>query len=155
MNGPKSRGIRLDWLMYFLAASGLIGLIVWSMAKEIARNPARDATAELGSYGLVTIRLTTDPFPPLPTGTVGLNFMPMDSRQRSVEMDGITYEYGRTGNHQPVGSGIAQIMPKNGTNMFIGNAQFPSVGDWWIHARITKGNSQADVKFTVYVRPTQ
>lgn len=153
MNAHKFRGIRLDWLMYFLTASGLIGLIVWSMAKEIDRNPARDTTADLGSYGLTTIRLTTNPFPPLPTGNIVLNFMPMDSRQRSVKLDGITYEYGRNGNDQPVGSGIAQSMAEN--SMFMGNAQFPLVGDWWIRATVIKGNTQAEVKFTVTVKPAE
>jgi hypothetical protein len=155
MNTPKSRVIRVDWIIYFLAAAGLVGLIVWSMAKEVAGNPARDATADLGTNGLVTIRLTTDPFPALPTGVVVLNFMPMDSRQRSMELDDLTYEYGRMGDDRPVGSGIAQAMSGNGMIMFMGNAQFPVVGTWWIRARITKGNTQADVKFTVYVKPAQ
>jgi hypothetical protein len=155
MNSPKSRGFRLDWLIYFLAALALVGVIMSSMAKEIAGNPARDATADLGPNGLVTIRLTTNPFPPLPTGTVVLNFMPMDSRQRTVEVDGITYEYGMTGNEKALGSGTAQIIPESSMYMFTGNVQFPSVGDWWIRARINKGNTQADVKFTVYVKPAQ
>jgi hypothetical protein len=155
MNVPKSRGIRLNWLIYFLAASGLIGLIVWSTTKEIAQNPARDATADLGSFGLVTISLTTNPFPALPTGTVVLNFVASDPRQRPVELDSITYEYGMVGNDQPVDSGEAQVMSGNSGNMYIGNAQFSSVGDWWIQARITKGSSQADVRFTVYVKPAQ
>jgi hypothetical protein len=44
--------------------------------KELARTPVRDATVNLEPYGLLTIRFSTDPFPPLPTGTITLNFMP-------------------------------------------------------------------------------
>ncbi len=76
------------WLIYVVAALALVGAIAQGTLNEIARNPARDATADLGPYGLVTLRLTTDPNPALPTGTVTLSFMPMDSRQRTVTLDG-------------------------------------------------------------------
>jgi hypothetical protein len=81
------------------------------MTNELARTPVRDVTANLGQYGLVTIRFTTDPFPALPTATVMMNFMPMDSRQRTVELDQITYEYGPDGSGQATGSGVARLMP--------------------------------------------
>jgi hypothetical protein len=55
-------------------------VISWSMAKEIDQNPARNAIVDLGSHELLTIRMTTDPFPVLPTSRVTLNFIPMDSR---------------------------------------------------------------------------
>lgn len=142
------------WLIYVVAALALVGAITSALLNEIARNPARDATADLGPYGLVTLRLTTDPNPALPTGTVTLSFMPMDSRQRTVPLDGISFEYGREGSDQPVGSGQAQPM-SDGSGMFMGGAQFPGVGNWWVRARVTKGNTQAEVRFVFYVEPAQ
>lgn len=100
----------LLWLMYVLVPLAVIGLLVWSTLGELARNPARDATADLGPYGLVTIRFNTSPYPPLSTGTVTLSFMPMDSRRRMIQVDEVTYEYGRAGSDQPAGSGEAQVM---------------------------------------------
>jgi len=142
------------WLIYLGAALMIVGAIIWTTLNEIARNPARDATADLGPYGLVTLRLTTDPNPALPTGTVTLSFRPMDSRQRTVPLDGISFEYGREGSDQPVGSGEAQLM-SDGSGMFMGGAQFPAVGNWWVRARLQKGGAQAEVRFTVYVKPAQ
>lgn len=142
------------WLIYVVAALVLAGAIAWATLGEIARNPARDATADLGPYGLVTIRLTTAPNPPLPTGTVQLSFMPMDSRQRTAPLDGISFEYGREGSNQPVGSGEAQPMP-DGSGMFTSAAQFPAVGNWWVRAKLNKGGVQAEVRFILYVKPAQ
>jgi len=146
--------IRLDWLLYAGAAILLIWVLYSATKNELARTPVRDATADLGQYGLVTIRFTTDPFPALPTGTVILNFMPMDSRQRTVEVDQITYEYGPDGSEQAAGSGVAQLMP-DGSGMHMAGAQFSYVGNWWVKVNIRKGDAQADVRFTVYVEPAQ
>lgn len=143
-----------NWLIYVAGALGLAALIAWATLNEVARNPARDATAELGPYGLITIRFTTDPSPALPTGTVMLSFMPMDTRQRAVALDGFSFEYGREGSDQAVGSGEAQPM-SDGSGMFMGGAQFPEVGDWWLRVKMIKGSAQAEVRFTFYVEPAQ
>ena len=58
----STKRIRLDWLFYILMAIALIGLLIWSTPGEIARNPSRQAIADLGSYGLVTIQLQTSPY---------------------------------------------------------------------------------------------
>jgi len=143
-----------NWLLYVVGALALIGLLAWATQKELARNPARDATTELGPYGLVTIRFSTDPNPALPTGTVMLSFMPMDSRQRLVALDSLTFEYGREGSDRPIGSGEAQPM-SDGSGMLMGGAQFPAVGNWWVRVKLNKDAAQAEVRFTVYVEPAQ
>ena len=93
---PKRR-FRTDWLMYILFAAGLVGLLVWATRDELSRNPSREATSDLGPNGFITIRFSTSPYPPLPTGTVNLSFMPMDSRGRTVAIDSLAYEYGLAG----------------------------------------------------------
>ena len=159
MSIPASlqRSIRrpyLLWMMYVLVPLAILGLLVWSTLKEIANNPSREAATELGAYGPVTIRFTTSPYPPLPTGNVSLSFMPMNSRGRMLPVEGITYEYGPEGSEQPVNSGVAEEM-SDGSGMFMGNAQFPSVGNWWVRLNITQGEAQGQVRFTVYVKPAQ
>ena len=154
VENEKKRRFRVDWLIYILAAAGLVGLLIWSTRGELSRNPSREATADLGPNGFVTIRFSTSPYPPLPTGTVNLSFMPMDSRGRTVAIDSLTYEYGPAGSDQPVGSGLAEPMADN-SGMLMAGARFPSVGDWWLRARVTLGGAQGDVRFTFYVEPAQ
>src|SRR3972149_5915780 len=139
----KNRRFRVDWLIYILAAAGLIGLLIWATRGELSRNPPRDAAAHLGPNGFITIRFSTSPYPPLPTGTVNLSFMPMDSRGRTVAIDSLTYEYGPAGSDQPVGSGSAEPMADN-SGMFMTGVQFPSVGDWWLRAKVTLGPTQGE-----------
>lgn len=100
------------------------------------------------------ITLTTNPYPPLPTGNVTLSFMPMDSRRRPVNLDALSYEYGLKGSDKVVGSATAEIMP-DGSGMYMGNAVFPAVGDWWVRVKITKDNREAYVQFSVNAKPPQ
>ena len=80
--------------------------------------------------------------------------MPMDSRQRTVDVVQITYEYGPDGSEQAAGSGVAQPM-LDGSGMYMAGAQFSYVGNWWVKVNVSKGDAQADVRFTVYVEPAQ
>ena len=151
----STRGrIRIDWIISVLAALGLIALLIWSTLGEIARNPSRQADADLGPYGPVTVQLQTNPYPAKPTGTVGLSFMLMDSRRRIIQPESFSYEYGREGSDQVAGLGTAQPM-YDGSGMWMGEAQFPSVGTWWLRVKVTKGNYQGNVQFTIEVRPAQ
>jgi len=138
--------IRFDWMIYFLMALGLIGLLIWSTMGELARNPSREAVADLGPYGLVTVQLRTDLYPARPTGTVGLSFVLMDSRRVTVELDTFSFEYGREGDDQPVGSGTAEPMSA-GSGMLMAGAQFPSVGRWWLHVSVSKDGYQDEVQY--------
>ena len=149
-----TKRIRLDWIFYILMALGLIVLLIWSTMGEIARNPSREAIADLGSYGLVTVQLQTNPYPARPTGTVALSFMLMNSRRVTFEPDSFSFEYGREGIDEPMGSGTAQPM-SDGSGMLMANAQFPSVGTWWLRVNLAKDDYQDDVQFTIEVRPAQ
>lgn len=150
----KKRRFRLDWLIYMIAAAVLVGLLIQATRSEISRNPSREASVDLGQNGFITIRFSTSPYPPLPTGTVNLSFMPMDSRGGTVAIDSLAFEYGPAGSDEPVGAGMAEPMSDN-SGMFMASAQFPSVGDWWLRARVTLGESQGEVRFTFYVEPAQ
>lgn len=152
---PPVRRPRLPaWLVYVVFGALLLAVLVGSTVNLLRQAPNRDATADLGPYGLVTLRFSTNPNPPLPTGTVTLRFMPMDARQRVVALDTLTFEYGREGDDQAAGSGEAQRM-SDGSGLFMGGAQFPAVGNWWMRATVTKGDVQAVVRYNFYVEPAQ
>ncbi len=142
------------WLVYILFAGLTLALIFSAMRAALANAPSREAVAALEPYGLVTVRFSTDPTPPLPSGTVGLSFTLIDDRRRPVAVDGARFEYGMEGNDEPVGASEAQPMD-DGSGMFMGQAQFPQVGTWWLRLSIGKGSSQAEVRFTFYVEPAQ
>lgn len=150
----KTKRIRIEWIFFILMAIALVVLMVSSMKAEIARNPSRDAIVDLGSYGPVTIRFQTNPYPARPTGTVALSFMFMDSRRVTFAPDTFSFEYGREGSDQPVGSGTAQPM-SDGSGMLMANAQFPSVGTWWLRVKFDKNGSQSEARFMIEVRPAQ
>lgn len=150
-NGKR---IRLDWIFYVLMALGLIGLLIWSTMGEIARNPSREAIADLGTYGFVTVQLQTDPYPARPTGTVKLTFTLIDSRPNIVQPDSLSFEYGREGSDPLIGSGIAEPM-SDGSGTLTAGAQFPSVGTWWLRVNLAKDGYQGNVQFTIDVRPAQ
>ena len=150
----KAKRIRFDWIFYILMALGLIALLIWSTLGEIARNPSREAVADLGPYGLVTVQLQTNPYPAKPTGTVELSFMLMNSNRVIMEPDSFSFEYGREGSDQPVGSGTVQSMSDE-SGMLMAGAQFPSVGTWWLRVKLAKDGYQDEVKFMIEVRPAQ
>lgn len=150
----NTKRLRLDCIFYVLMALALIALLIWSTMGELARNPSREAIADLGPYGFVTVQFETDPYPARPTGTVGLSFMLMNSRNVSIQPDSFSFEYGREGSDEPVGSGTAQPM-SDGSGMLMAGAQFPSVGTWWLRVNLAKDGYQDDVQFTIEVRPAQ
>ena len=142
------------WLVSAVASLGLLAALAWATLDVVRQAPSREATADLGPYGLITIRFSTHPNPALPSGTVRLSFMPMDSRQRPVALDSLSFEYGREGSDRPVGSGVAEIM-RDGSGMLMGSAQFPEVGNWWVRVRLSKEGEQAEARFRLYVEPAQ
>ena len=150
----KGKRIRPVWIFYILMALGLIALLIWSTLGEIARNPSREAVADLGPYGFITVRLQTDPYPARPTGTVKLTFTLIDSRPNIIQPDSLSFEYGREGSGQIVGSGTAQST-SDGSGTLMGGARFPSVGIWWLRVNLVKDGYQDDIQFTIEVRPAQ
>src|SRR3972149_3884420 len=75
-------------------------------------------------------------------------------RAPPVVVGGPRFEYGTEASNEPVVASEAQPMD-DGSGMFMGQAQFPQVGTWWLRLEVGKGNSQADVQFTFYVEPAQ
>ena len=142
------------WVMYLGVLVAFGGLLVWATRATLARNPVREATTEVGPFGLITIRFSPTPSPALPTGPVTLSFMPMDARGRPAALDELTFEYGTVGNDHVLGTGEAQRM-SDGSGMFMGQVQFPTAGNWWLRVRLYKGAAQGYVQFTLAVKPAQ
>ena len=64
--------------------------------------------------------------------------MLMNSRNVVIEPDSFSFEYGREGSNEPVGSGTAQPM-SDGSDMLMAGAQLPSVGTGRPRINLSKG----------------
>ena len=144
----KSRS--LLWL-YLLSGAVILSLVVWTSLRTMRDTPTREASVDLPGTGIVIVRFSTDPFPPLPSGTVLLNFMPTNSRNVMIDLgQALTFTYGYKGNDAPIGSGQA-VMDDMGMNYQAG-VQFPVVGDYWLALDLGNGKQ---VRFQFYVEPAQ
>lgn len=151
---PNIKRFRLDWLFSIFVAAALLGLITWATMGEIARNPTRVAMVELSQDEMVKVQFETDPYPAQSMKPVSLNFMIMNSRDQTIQPDFLSFEFGRKGSDQPVGSGTIQPMLE-GNGMLMTNTQFPSAGAWWLRVRFAKDGNEKDVEFTIDVKPAQ
>ncbi len=138
------------WFVYLIFSALLAFLIITSMRTTLAEAPAREAVMDLGPWGLVTLQLEPDPHPLPPDSQVRLEFNAWDSRRRPILPDEIEYAYGRAGDDLVVGTGSAQ-MEGPGSSTFIGRAQFPEAGKWWLRVWLRKGDLRSQVRFNLKV----
>lgn len=140
----------LLWL-YIFSGIIILGLIVWTSLRTIRDNPNREATVDLPGQGMVTVRFTTDPYPPFPTGTVILNFMAINSRRQMINLGpALQYSYGAKSSETPIATGQA-LLDEIGMNYQVG-VQFPVVGDYWTTLDLDNGKQ---VRFQFYVEAAQ
>lgn len=137
--------------VYIVFALIFIALLARTTLKMLRDTPDRDASVDLPGLGQVNVQFSTDPNPPLPTGTVLLSFMPSDNQNRMVDLGGsIPFSYGSVGSDAPVGSG--QAVPDSTGMYYQAGVQFPTVGDYWVVLDLGAGKQ---VRYQVYVEPAQ
>jgi hypothetical protein len=121
----------------------------WVLWQQLQQSPTRQAGVDLPPYGVVTVQLTTDPFPPLPTGTVQMTLRLQAPGGRIVRVDRVTYTYGPA-DGEDVFEGEAQSVAME---TFQGPLRFTSTGDWWVKVHLEYQNASGEVQFTVPVKP--
>ena len=122
----------------------------WVLWQQLKGSPTRQAGVDLPPYGIITVQLTTDPFPPLPTGTVQMTLRLQSPGGRVVRVDRVTYTYGPL-DGEDVFQGEAQPVAME---TFQGPLRFTSVGDWWVRVRVENQGASGEVQFTLPVKPT-
>ncbi|GAB4577440.1 MAG: hypothetical protein Fur0022_01710 [Anaerolineales bacterium] len=138
------------FLLYVAFALAILALLVWSFQRTLQENDTRQASVELPGRGLVTLSLSTDPYPPLPSGTVQLNVMGMNSRNVMVDLGPeIPFTFGPQGSDTPQGRGAATPLGDGG---YQAGVQFVVPGTYWILFDLGNGSS---VRFQVRVEPAQ
>lgn len=121
----------------------------WTMWQQLQTTPTRQAGVQLPPYGIVTVQLTTDPFPALATGTVQMTVRLQAPGGRTAQVERVTYTYGpEDGNEEFQGQAQAA-----GLETFQGPLRFTRVGDWWVKVRLEHQGNSGEVEFTVPVKP--
>lgn len=126
----------------------LIG-IGWALWQQLQESPTREAGLDIPPYGIITVRMTTDPFPALTTGTVKMTVSLQAPGGQMTMVERVTYTYGPAAGDD-VFEGKAQPV---GMATFQGPLRFTSVGDWWVKVRVENQGASGEVKFTVPVEP--
>jgi hypothetical protein len=150
MTKEKPRRKIPPFLLYVFFALLILALLVWSFLRTLQENDTRQASVELPGQGFVTINLTTDPYPPLPSGTVQLNLMGMNSRNVMVDLGPeIPFTFGPLGSDTPQGNGTATPL---GDGSYQAGVQFTIPGTYWLLFDLGNGSQ---VRFQVRVEPAQ
>jgi len=125
-------------------------LLVWTSVRTLRENPSREVGLEVPDRGWVTLKLKTDPFPPITSGTVTVNLASSNSRGLSVDLGPkIPYAFGAKGSRSALGNGSATSISDGGYQTGI---SFPEPGSYWLAFDV--GGSKP-AQFNLYVQPAQ
>jgi hypothetical protein len=137
-------------LLYAFFAVLILALLAWSFTRAMRENDTRQVSVQIPGQGFVTISLTTDPYPPLPSGTVELNLMGMNSRNVMVDLgQEIPFTFGPQGSESPQGAGAAIAL---GDGNYQAGIVFTVPGTYWLLFDLGGGGS---ARFQVRVEPAQ
>lgn len=144
--------IRGAVVLLVLAFIGYVGFLTLDVVRQ---SPAREVTTELPGYGLVSLRLTTDPNPALPTGRVSLEFEPrVPGRNEPVDLDSLSFSYGRDQSGEPQGRSEASPST-DGSSRYEASVVFGSAGRWWLRVVMERNGEQAEATYILVVEPAQ
>jgi hypothetical protein len=149
IQASPQRGMRLGTKLILLVVSLVVIAAGWVLFQQLQESPTRQAALDLSPYGTVTVQLTTDPFPPLPTGSVQMTLRLQAPGGRMVRVDRVSYTYGPA-DGEDIFQGEAQPVARE---TFQGSLRFTSVGDWWVKVHLEYQGASGEIQFTVPVKP--
>jgi hypothetical protein len=121
----------------------------WAFWQQLQQADTRQAGVRLPPYGVVTVQLTTDPFPAVPTGSVQMTLRLQAPGGRPAQVDRVSYTYGPESGSEEF-QGQAQLV---GRDTYQGPLRFTGVGDWWVIVRLEYQGASGEARFTVPVKP--
>jgi hypothetical protein len=120
----------------------------WLLWQELQQSPIRQAGVQLPAYGVVTVQLTTEPFPAVASEPVQMTLRLAAPGGRMTMVERVTYTYGPQN-----GSDIFQGETREvAMETFQGPLQFTDAGDWWIYVNIEDQGTVGEAKFTIPVK---
>ena len=142
-------GLKPATLLTLLVIPVLLLGAGWVFWQQIQETPAREVGVLVPPYGIITVRLTTEPFPPMTTGPVQMTLLMQAAGGSTVTLDRVTYSYSPLTGGAPVDGEATQIA----RNTYQGELRFDSVGDWQVTIRIENDGRVNEGTVTVPVRP--
>jgi hypothetical protein len=100
-------------------------------------------------YGIITVRVTTDQFPPTTTGPVELTLLMQAAGGSTVTLDRVTYSSSAPSGGDPLVAEARQVA----RNTCQGLLRFDSVGDWQVTIKIENDGRANEGTVTIPVRP--
>jgi hypothetical protein len=121
----------------------------WVFWQQIQETPAREVGVLVPPYGIITVRLTTEPFPPTNTGSVQMTLLMQVAGGSTATLDRVTYSYSPPSGGEAIDGEATQI----GRNTYQGLLSFDQVGDWQVTIKIENDGRVGEGTVTVPVRP--
>jgi hypothetical protein len=122
------------------------GRVFWLQIQE---TPAREIGILMPPYGIITVRLTTEPFPPTITGPVQMTLRMNAGGGSTINVDRVSYSYSMPGGREPVAAEARQVA----RNTYQGGLRFDSVGDWQVTIKIENDGRVNEGMITIPVKP--
>lgn len=123
-----------------------VGIVFW---RQIQVTPAREVGVMMPPYGIITVRVTTDPFPPTTTGPVELTLLMQAAGGSTVTLDRVTHSANTPGGGEPIIGEARQVA----RNTYQGVLYFDSVGDWQVTIKIENDGHINEGTVTIPVSP--
>lgn len=137
-------------LIYTLFAVLILALVIWGFTRYLKTTDTRDVAVWFPEQGSVTLRLDTDPYPPLPSGTVQLNLMGMNRNNAMVDLGPeVPFAFGPQGSDTPQGGGSALAL---GDGNYRAGVVFSVPGTYWLLFDLGGGKT---ARFQIRVEPAQ
>jgi hypothetical protein len=149
MSQSSSRKMSPTLKMTLVVVPFVVIIAGWTFWQQLRQADTRQAGVQLPPYGVVTVQLTTDPFPAVATGTVQMTLRLQAPGGRAALVDRVTYTYGSEDGDEEF-HGQAQLVAMD---TFQGPLRFTGVGDWWVTVRLEYRGAAGEARFTVPVKP--
>lgn len=148
-NAPTRTGMKPATLLTLLVIPVLLLGAGWVFWQQIQETPAREIGVMVPPYGIITVRLTTEPFPPTTTGPVQMTLLMQAAGGSTVNLERVTYSYSPSSGGEPIEVTATQIA----RNTYQGVLRFDSVGDWQVTIKIKNDGRVNEGTVTIPVKP--
>ncbi len=140
--------MKLSTKMIFLIFPAIIVAAGWLLWQELQQSSIRQAGVPLPAYGVVTVELTTEPFPATVAEPVQMTIRLGAPGGRMAIVDQVTYSYGPVDGTESFQGETREVA----TETFQGSLQFTTAGDWWIKVDLDHQGALGNARFTIPVR---
>lgn len=138
--------------MAILLVPVVLVVAMWATWQALHQTPTRQAGVRLAPYGLVTVRLTPDPFPIPANREVTLDFVIEAAGGRAPAIDSVRYVYVPVGGGSALEAEAERLSQSAGQALFRGPAQFTQTGEWDVTVILVYQGNTGQTSFSLPVQ---